>query len=95
MPAFEQYIVMERFLPVAFQYRLLSMEEMDKIQKGEGRAMRVAQLVDILERKGPDCVTRVISCFDVTREELIGHAELADIIQRGMILISPVLITVL
>ena len=83
MPAFEQYIVMERFLPVAFQYRLLSMEDMEKVQKHEGRALQVTHLIDLLERKGPDCVSRAISCFEVTREELLGHAELADILHRG------------
>ena len=83
MPAFEQFITMERFLPVAFQNRLLSMEEMERVQGAKGRAMQVAHLIDLLERKGPHCVTRVISCFEMHREEFMGHAELADILQRG------------
>ena len=71
---------MEEFLTIAFERGLVSTDEIKEIQKGEGRAMQLTYYINLLERKGPEFLSRVMNCF----EEHINHAELAEILQRGI-----------
>ena len=82
MPAFEQYIVMEEFLAIASERGLVSTGEIKEIQKSEGRAMQLTHLINLLEMKGPEFLARVMNCF----EEHIGHAKLAELLQRGILI---------
>lgn len=83
MPAFEQYIIMEEFLAIAFKRGLVSTDEIKEVQKREGRVMQLSYLIDLLERKGPEFLATMMSCF----EEHVGHAELEDVLQRGIIIL--------
>ena len=80
---FEQCIEMKLFLPIAYQKRLLRMEEMEKIKKEENRGIQVVYLLDMLERKGPESVRKMMSCFEAEKEHM-GHAELAKDLKRGI-----------
>ena len=82
-PEFKRHIVMEQFLPIAFQQRLLSVEEVRKIQKIKDGENQIEALIDILEEKGPGCETKLLKCFETKKEELEGHAVLADTLKRG------------
>lgn len=82
-PDIKQHIVMEQFLPIAFQQRLLSVEEVRKIKKIKDGENQIEVLIDVLEEKGPGCATTLLKCFETKKEELMGHAVLVDTLKRG------------